>query len=89
MFRLIKLALYVAIGYKLYEFFMGMDMSGGGGGNTGGGRRPQRQSGQRRGMSRQSHPQNMTGPGKGRRVEVDTGEDTGGHTEVVGRGVIR
>lgn len=83
MFRLIKLALYVGVGYALYQLFQGMDM--------GGMQQPQRQGAQRRraGGQGRSHPQNMTGPGKGRRVAVDTGEETGGHTELVGRGVVR
>ena len=83
MFRLIKLGIYVAIGYALYEFFQGMNLSGGME------RRPQqRQGGQRRRMERQGHPQNMTGPGKGRRVQVDTDEESEGHSETVGRGVV-
>ena len=89
MFRLLKLALYVFVGYKLYEYLQGMNLSGSGMQSQGGGSR-QRQGGQRRGMDAPSHPQNMTGPARGgRRVEVDLGADTGGHTELVGRGVVR
>lgn len=83
MFRLIKLGIYVAIGYALYEFVQGLNLSGG---MT---ERPQRQGGQRRQMERQSNPRNMTGPGRGRRVDVDTGEEGSGHSETVGRGVVQ
>jgi hypothetical protein len=84
MFRLIKLGIYVAIGYALYEFIQGLNLSGGMM------ERPQRQrGGQRRRMERASHPQNMTGPGQGRRVQVDTGEEGAGHSETVGRGVVQ
>ena len=83
MFRLIKLALYVFIGYTLYEYFQnqgGMQQSQQG---QGGGR--QRQGG----GQRRSNPQNLTGPQQGgRRVKVDSGEDAGGHSETVGRGVV-
>jgi hypothetical protein len=81
MFRLIKLALYVFIGYTLYEHFQNM-----------GGQQPQQRGrGNQRRMptgGNRSNPLNMTGPAQGRRVKVDTGDDTGGHTETVGRGVV-
>lgn len=73
MFRLIKLAVYAAIGYKLFQYFTGLDFS------------PQHSTSRRR----QSHPQNMTGPAQGRRTRIDNGEETGGHTALTGRGVIR
>lgn len=87
MFRLIKLALYVSIGYMLYEFFQGLRMTEGGGGGA------QRRSQQSRGASTREPSAggpNLTGPAKGRRVNVDLDEHgMGGHTQVVGRGVVR
>ena len=88
MFRLIKLALYIFAGYKLYEYLQGMDLGGSmdGSGNRG----SRREGSEQNSRGRFSHAQNMTGPsGSGRRVTVDTGESAGGHTEMVGRGVIR
>jgi hypothetical protein len=85
MFRLIKLGIYVAIGYALYEFFQGMNAPGGMMQRS----QQRQQGGQRRRMERQAHPQNMTGPGEGRRVQVESDEESGGgHSEVVGRGVV-
>ncbi|HZZ42696.1 MAG TPA: hypothetical protein VFE58_07140 [Tepidisphaeraceae bacterium] len=37
---------------------------------------------------RRSHPQNLTGPAQGRRIQVATDEDTS-HRATVGRGVVR
>ena len=88
MFRLIKLAIYVGIGYMLYEMFQGMNFETQGQARGGGGGQRRMSSGGNR-----RNPQNLTGPGRGRRVQLaggdDVGEGAGGHSETVGRGVVR
>ena len=90
MFRLIKLAIYVGIGYMLYEMFQGMSFEtpaqARSGANRGGGQRRMSAGGSR------SNPQNMTGPGRGRRVQLsdeETSEGGANRSATVGRGVVR
>src|SRR4051812_16030688 len=90
-FRLIKLAVYVGIGYMLYELIQGFTAEqtrgGGGGSGSGGGQgRGNRAASDMNAGVRQGVG-TMTGPGEGTRVE--TGEASGaGGSHVVGRGVI-
>lgn len=72
MFRLIKLGLYVMLGYFVYEMYIGMTSEPQ--------KAPQRGKGQRSGM-------NMTGAGRGRRVRTEDA-DGGSESHVVGRGVV-
>jgi hypothetical protein len=76
MFKLIKLAIYMAIGYALYELYQGMAHPKSQGSRAG------RSVGAARGGGA------MTGPGEGM---LDTAEDSdGGEMPTrVGRGVIR
>jgi hypothetical protein len=81
MFRLLKLAVYAAIGYMIYELYQGMQAEGGGGGGSA--RRGQ-SGGSFRGAGAR---QNVTGPGEG--MSTDVGDVTGAtRTETVGRGVV-
>ena len=73
MFKLIKLAFYVVIGYALYELYLGFQ-EGGMGGSQGG------QGGQGRN-------ENMTGEGEG--MEERSQEPSGmSASHKVGRGVV-
>ena len=79
MFRLIKLALFAAIGYALYELYLGMTQQyqQGGGGRSSFGESLEGGS---------PRTQNMTGAGEG--TEVATGDASGTSvTHRVGRGV--
>jgi hypothetical protein len=72
MFRLIKLGLYVMLGYFAYEMYVGMTAEKQ--------QAPQRQKGQRGGA-------NMTGGGRGRQVRTEDA-DGASESHVVGRGVV-
>jgi len=54
MFKLIKLAFYVVIGYALYELYQGFQEAGGMGGGQGGGGRSQNITGEGEGMEERS-----------------------------------
>jgi hypothetical protein len=82
-FRLIKLALMLAFGFAIYEFYQGLT------------REPQsrRQGGSRGGRqgsdrSVRKGVGTMTGPGEGQRVQTEDASGAGG-SHVVGRGVVR
>ena len=77
MFKLLKLAFYVLVGYALYELYLGFSAEGGGESQ------PRRAA---RGGQRQRHG-NISGPGEGRRVKTgETGGTSAPHR--VGRGVV-
>lgn len=81
--RLLKLAFLAGVGYLFYDFFQAIRSSGGI-------RRPQPQGGpMRQRFMSQSNPQNITGPGKGRRVDIAAGDEDAYQSEIVGRGVVR
>ena len=76
MFKLIKLAFYAAVGYAIYELYLGMTQGAGQGGGGGGG-----------GGFGQSRYGAITGPGEGMDVESEDESGTSiPHT--VGRGVV-
>jgi hypothetical protein len=72
MFRLIKLGLYVMLGYFAYEMYVGITSEQKS--------MPQSRKGKRGGM-------NMTGGGRGRRVRTEDA-DGGSESHTVGRGVV-
>jgi hypothetical protein len=85
--RLLKMMVYAAVGYALYEFIKGMSGTGGGGrgadwGNVGYGRDLDRALSEDTGRS-----MNMTGPGRGM---SESTEDASGASvpHLVGRGVV-
>jgi hypothetical protein len=72
MFRLIKLGLYVMLGYFAYEMYVGMTSEAP--------QAKQRRKGRRGGT-------NMTGPGRGQKVRTEDA-DGASESHVVGRGVV-
>jgi hypothetical protein len=88
MFRLIKLALYAAIGYALYELYLGMTQQyqqGGGGGQWGGAGSGRSSFGDSLEVG-SPRAQNLSGAGEG--TDVATGDASGTSvTHRVGRGV--
>ena len=83
-FKLIKLAAYVLVGYMIYEFFQGLNPSGQQ--ST-----PERARGevQPGDTDRSIRPGigTMTGRGGGKRIQTEDASGTGG-THIVGRGVV-
>jgi hypothetical protein len=85
MFRLIKLAIYGVLGYAIYEFARGL-MAGDAGSQRGSAGK-QGSKALNQALDRGGNRVNMTGPGRGERV--DTAEPTGESVpHVVGRGVV-
>jgi len=87
MFRLIKLTLYAAMGYVLYELVMGMVGQGDEMSRQGGRSGPSRGNRDlRRALNEDAGRMNLTGTGRGQTVSVE--DDSGAqHRQVVGRGV--
>ncbi len=98
MFRLIKLAAYMLLGYTLYELILGISEGENARGSSAGndqqrqGQKNQENQNQQREPSRPQESQesgrlNISGGGRGQAVPV---RDTTGaeHTERVGRGVV-
>jgi hypothetical protein len=86
MFRLMKLALYVLIGYAIYEFYQGITQGGGGGAI----RRAGREFGSdlEEALNQdQGRMGILTGPGRGMTTSVED-SDGGRHNTTVGRGVV-
>ena len=80
MFRLLKLAIYGAIGYAIYEMIQGWKSHPHGPGV------PQ-QDDLGKALDEGEFRTRLTGPGRGMRVEVEDASGTGGQ-EIVGRGVV-
>jgi hypothetical protein len=86
MFRFMKLALYVLMGYAIYEFYQGITQGGGGGSIRRAGRRfgsdleeALNQDQGRMGV--------LTGPGRGMTTSIED-SDGGSRRATVGRGVV-
>lgn len=90
MFRLIKLAIYAAAGYLIYEFVRGMTGEARAGGGGGGGQEQQQgQQGNYRQRAEVGGGQNLMGGQNPSGMAVPTQEaDGAAMTERVGRGVI-
>jgi len=88
MFRLLKLLAWAALGYVVYELYMGM--SEGSSQGVGGGSRGRSRAGSRDleyALNTDPGRMNMTGPGRG--TTVSTEDFQGGRSNrVVGRGVV-
>lgn len=93
--RLLKLLVYAALGYVIYELYQGMTSEGGGGGGGrgrgggGGGARDQSESSRlSNALNRDQGRMRMTGPGRGQLLTTE--DDSGASTpHMVGRGAVQ